>query len=706
MSLENLLKKLEDVKKNPDLFQSADEYNDLAMEFFNAGREDLHVETLEEARIREQTNAEVFHNLGVYYYESRNLKEAINVLEEARRKKQTNANIFLNLGCFYTESGNPEKAASIWEEARRKKQTNARVFCNLGAYYDESGKPEKAASILEEALRKKQTDAGIFHKLGNLYYEDGNQEKAISTLEKAIRRKQVTPEIFFNLGIYYHESGNPEKAISTLEKAIRENQTDASIFDCLGYYYQESEDREKAIEIYKKGIKKYSAPDLFSSLGYCLFWNGRGVDKKSRRKAVALLEKAVEQGHTSTRVFNLLSAFYCLSKRKREAATILRKAIKEGQADSDTFERLFRLKGYHPHMGRIKEIIDKEDNKDYRAYIHLANYAKKHGPLDGKASTDFIKLMIAQMKKNGEFKDMLEEHAKATNKIRVLQGGSVLSNAVIIKEGDSCFDKEREIRDRLETIVGRSALLPTYVDHFEYQGKFYYIMERALGETLTDSMKWVPKGTYDRILKLLAKMHVLMPAEELKDYDFAKKSKEKILKAEFDRSLADSIKPVLDVLANSSYWAYNKDSCTDNWMILRGKDKILICDTEDRGRIPYAVDLAHFLNFIPAEPFKKRMSRVKTYTDYVNRLCEKYSLPGKKITDIDRFTLEYCNGVVYRSIANCGYLFSKERPAHSKQVTQTGVEMIDYMQQNGMIKPEDKYHYQAIRQELLKRYGA
>lgn len=65
-SLENLIKKFEEVKNNPYIDMSADEYNRLALDLYNAGREDLLGEALNLAYDRKITNADVFHNLGFY----------------------------------------------------------------------------------------------------------------------------------------------------------------------------------------------------------------------------------------------------------------------------------------------------------------------------------------------------------------------------------------------------------------------------------------------------------------------------------------------------------------------------------------------------------------------------------------------------------------------------------------------------------------
>ncbi len=248
--------------------------------------------------------------------------------------------------------------------------------------------------------------------------------------------------------------------------------------------------------------------------------------------------------------------------------------------------------------------------------------------------------------------------------------------------------------------------MPSFIDKFDEEDKFYYIMQRQDGECLTDAIKKldVTPFHYDNILHLMAKIHVLMPAENFKPYDFDNKAKEKIIQAELNERLYDSLGPVIDVLINSNHWGFNNDSITDNWGIK--EREVILYDTENRGVIPYAVDLATFLNFIPHGDIGDRLRRVDSYIKYVNDICDESDDPdikNKKITETDQFMKEYCNGVVYRSVANYGYLFSKPRIEDSKAVVKTGIEMVDHMLDVGMVEEKDKGCYLDIKKRLTSR---
>ncbi|MBT5022728.1 hypothetical protein HON01_07900, partial [Candidatus Woesearchaeota archaeon] len=159
-------------------------------------------------------------------------------------------------------------------------------------------------------------------------------------------------------------------------------------------------------------------------------------------------------------------------------------------------------------------------------------------------------------------------------------------------------------------------------------------------------------------------------------------------------------KPVVEVLKNSKNICYNKDSTTENWMITPDETIVLI-DTEDKGIVPYALDLASFLNLDePFVDFEERFDYVQLYIDTVNNICDSEKRPDRKINDKELFLEEYCNAVIYRSITNSSSLSLKNESRAAFNMRTTGIQMIDYMKENNMIKKVDEENYNKIKEQL------
>lgn len=409
------------------------------------------------------------------------------------------------------------------------------------------------------------------------------------------------------------------------------------------------------------------------------------------------------------------------------------------------------------YLYELKDIAEK-DNLDYRSNIYLSKiiknnelYGLSHEAyiLDNKKSQDFIKLMIQKMKKNNEFKDMLKYYKEASHKIAIIKGDSLLSSTIIVKEWENPFDREIEIRNKLEEILRGEALLPTIVDYFEDQNKFYYVMELEGGETLMDLMNKnsVPSNIYEEILEIMAKIHVLFPIDNMKNYDLRS-----LISKRIDNSIlkVENCENILEVLSKSKNLCYNKSSTADNWIVRRTKEGIsksfkklikntnqlniqhtnsdnivktiedclpihysksskkadaedywdIICiDTEDKGVVPCAVDLAQFLNFV--SDIKNRINYANKYIERFNLICKTYNKADRKIENKEQFMKEFYNASIFRSITTGAYLNSKKRSEETTKIKLAGVEMIDYMLQNNLIENKNLKDYVIIKKFLM-----
>ena len=138
-------------------------------------------------------------------------------------------------------------------------------------------------------------------------------------------------------------------------------------------------------------------------------------------------------------------------------------------------------------------------------------------------------------------------------------------------------------------------------------------------------------------------------------------------------------------------------------MVSREDGKIVVIDTEDKGLVPYALDLASFLNLdVPFFEFEARLDAVDEYIGFTEEICTQQRRVDRKIGGVWCFKKEYCNAVVYRSIANGSALSYSGLVDDALQIRQTGVLMIDHMGQQNMIPSEHQRNYNAIQVQLQK----
>ncbi len=367
----------------------------------------------------------------------------------------------------------------------------------------------------------------------------------------------------------------------------------------------------------------------------------------------------------------------------------------------------FNRKSYS--IMKTLEIAERKDNKDYLAYIYLGNYADEYCPIEGKRRNDFLRQMVRQMRKNDEFEEKITDFKKATSKIKILGGGHLLSNSIIIKENDYSFRKEVKNNKRLKKrITGIN--LPKLICKFKKEGKHYLVMERERGMTLTNYIKEAHSGNsavstiidqiYSTILDNITNIHAQTPMNKRK-YNFCEKINNKTTKGNFSPLFNEGIRTIGDELNKTSNWCYNNDSSTDNWLVFDGggTPKITLLDTEDRYSVPCAMELAQFLNCIPFLSPEEQISKVKSYAENFNSKVRK----KRMIKDIDDFIFEFCKATVYRSFANYCYAYSKPEETNRGRVLEAGINMVDFMKRSSIISSSQSKMYEEVRNGLVQK---
>ncbi|MFH2028698.1 MAG: hypothetical protein ABIJ08_06145, partial [Nanoarchaeota archaeon] len=526
-------------------------------------------------------------------------------------------------------------------------------------------------------------------------------------------------DIIHGLSDSYHALGNYPKVIETLEEARANGLEDRIVYENLQSAYGKLGMQDKFIEICEVAVVKgLAGPNTYNRLGNAYIKRGD-----------------VEQG-----------------------VKLWQSAIELGKADSIILWNLFSTTNDKSYIGMIMDKVRDPTNRDYESYAIMARYAASGGGTYSPST--FYKRLVAQLINNVDFYDLLEDHAFATSRIKIIKGLGELPNSLIVKQadphkvekrGDRLVDPYRIEcirRDQLEEVIGSLVELPQPVESMEYlleeggevMSSFYYIMERKRGDVLSDLVREgrVPSNIAEKIVESMAKVHVEMSIWYTNQQDDVKTiiypihgkiaSRAIALAKEARLGLAEvtrSINTILDNIGfpldlqkggyynqedvifaylknkSQSKLCYNFDSSTENWMVGKNGELIRI-DTEDKGCVNYVLDLAAFLNFLPFLPMDKRISAVELYIDRVNEFSHKYGdHSGRGIKDRNQFMNEYSHASLYRSITGAAYLLARPGRADDSAMLRTaGLETLDFMQGNGFIPKDLKSDYNVIRKLL------
>lgn len=485
--------------------------------------------------------------------------------------------------------------------------------------------------------------------LAGQFFEENNIPMSIKTLEIAIESENYDNQILANLGNLYYKNAQPEKAFSTWSKLTSEEST--------------------------IGLNRVVAEYNFNSSDIV--------------EAIKAMEKVVNSGHGNEEDYFNLGALYLQIDDRKNALTIWKQAFEKGKHNSTILYGLANLTD-DPDYGIKLFKYAVEDNRDYKAFIFLSDLLERGNSHLFIPSENLQRMMVKKMIDNGDFYQMLETSREAAHIIKIIND-DIISKELIIKEGEKSFYDEITINEILGQIVGEDHL-PRPVSTIEYDGKHFYIMQQVSGKTYSE-IDILPPEEVIETLEHLAAIHVLMPIKDLKEYSLLD-----VVSKRFGVN-DKTFSPLIKILNSSKNIGYNNSSTVDNWM-RSDEGKLVILDTENKGTVPYSVDLAQFLVSFDYISHEQKLNLAGIYANTVNEFADDKGLSGKKINDIEMFREEFTIAMVFRSLTLSKYFDDKGREEDSRKVKESGNQALDYMEKNGMIPKDHVYEFTRYR-ELL-----
>jgi len=199
-----------------------------AAQLMKQGKLDEAVQTLNDARTRFPTEAEITYTLGIALSEGKRYQEAMDVFADAVQEASDGETEMLN-GDFYRaygeaaeEAGDLDKAAEMLRKAIDLDPGDAADACNdLGFMWVDHGmKLDEAADLIRKALVMEPGNPAFIDSLGWYFFKKGDYPHALENLKKAAALIQPEDAIVDeHLGDAYAASNEAGKALDYWQRA-------------------------------------------------------------------------------------------------------------------------------------------------------------------------------------------------------------------------------------------------------------------------------------------------------------------------------------------------------------------------------------------------------------------------------------------------------------------------------------------------------
>jgi protein O-GlcNAc transferase len=170
--------------------------------------------------LREASNADALHLLGVVHMQQKRFSEAARLVEAAIISAGYRADFHNSASVLARETGRAADAVFASERAIKLRPTYAEAHANLGLALMEMARPADAVASFRRAIKLKPEIAAFYNNLGNAYRTLKQFNLAEGAYRAAISRQPRHVHALFGLGVVLNDQGRPIEAAAELRKAV------------------------------------------------------------------------------------------------------------------------------------------------------------------------------------------------------------------------------------------------------------------------------------------------------------------------------------------------------------------------------------------------------------------------------------------------------------------------------------------------------
>ena len=176
----------------------------------------------EEEKSRTPTPEVLTHfNLGVSFFNQRELVKAIQAYQKAIALDPTYVEAYNNLGIAYQELGDSTKAFDAYRKSVETNPQYEKGYNNLGILLYRKGRNEEAIEAFQKAIAINPNNVESHINLGVLFKKRGQWDKGIESYEKALAISPGRGETHYNIALLYEQLGKADLAIDHYRRFVQ-----------------------------------------------------------------------------------------------------------------------------------------------------------------------------------------------------------------------------------------------------------------------------------------------------------------------------------------------------------------------------------------------------------------------------------------------------------------------------------------------------
>lgn len=225
-----------EAKKKGWLLQDPEEVAALqaAQEFYQSGRIDQAVQTLEKCSAANPKNLDVVNFLAIIHANVGDISAAIPLFERAILISPKNATTHFNFGRALHDAGMVDEAITSYSHSLRIDPNRVDGHINLGGLFKKIGNLERAFDCLHRAIKIDPDNALAHCNLGIVLKDMGQFEEAIASCTRAITMNPSLTDAHYNLACIYFEMARIGDAANSFQETLNLNPDHLAAWNGLG----------------------------------------------------------------------------------------------------------------------------------------------------------------------------------------------------------------------------------------------------------------------------------------------------------------------------------------------------------------------------------------------------------------------------------------------------------------------------------------
>lgn len=143
--------------------------------------------------------------------------EAINTLSNALMMHENNAQLYAVRGSLYLEQGQATDALRDLESSLKLNPDDAKTLTNRSQAYRRFGRPQEALADLDRAIELDPDLVAARFNRGAMRYEHGDMDKALADFDHCVAVDPHAPAPYFNRAAVYDAMGKRAEAMADIE---------------------------------------------------------------------------------------------------------------------------------------------------------------------------------------------------------------------------------------------------------------------------------------------------------------------------------------------------------------------------------------------------------------------------------------------------------------------------------------------------------